>query len=599
MGYESRVAVVGRLRTWKVLGCAALVAAGCTNVNMPAALGDLSSSVTDALAVKVPFVTPARNADASLLKSMVVVPGSGANAQQLAGSVEAAMLKLRVGERPVYANVRLEAPRALSLAESQLLSIGKQAGTQGALGVTAVSTDLSSASVQEDRSSCSVETRGLRTCPRDKTVQRKVTCTETRANASAQVRVVRVADGRTVLTDKLGGIAISKSCPDDTVAAADRNQLLGAALSDLVNNILKQVAPTVEMRPLDMRPADDKLPADKRKPFDAALEFARGKRMDESCARFLELYDDFKESVALTYNVGFCHESHGDLLKASQTYKHASELLNAPDGQIDRRLAAVGKAINDNPYAALGGLQSTPMTKAQYVAAASEGRRVALVVGNARYEKGALINPVNDAQLVTRRLRDIGFDVTLVENANGARLKNAVLDFSQRAKDAGVALFFYAGHAIQDQGENLLLPVDNKAMKTTEDVRDKGGLALASLQAHLDGARPRVKLIVLDACRDNPLPAASRGLGGGGLAGMTPAEGTLIAFSTSPGKTAEDGNGKNSIFTRHFVDQLGKPNQTLEQLFKQVRSQVRNETFNKQEPMEINALVGDVVLVKK
>jgi uncharacterized caspase-like protein len=197
------------------------------------------------------------------------------------------------------------------------------------------------------------------------------------------------------------------------------------------------------------------------------------------------------------------------------------------------------------------------------------------------------------------RLKRVGFDVTTLENVDSARFGNAVRDFAVRAKGADIALFYYAGHALQAEGENFLMPVDNARMRTVDDVRDNGGVQLSEIIALLDVAAPQVKLLVIDACRDNPLPAATRGLGGGGLAAIKqPPAGGLIAFATAPGRTAEDGTGKNSVFSKYFSEQLMVPNQTVEQLFKRVRENVKKETHNRQEPTEVSSLVGDVVLVK-
>jgi uncharacterized caspase-like protein len=274
-------------------------------------------------------------------------------------------------------------------------------------------------------------------------------------------------------------------------------------------------------------------------------------------------------------------------------------LVNAPEAQIDRRLALTEKALRDNPAAFAPSLDTALASLPRQSGSVAGTRRVALVIGNARYQRSALINPVNDARLVSDRLKRIGFDVLTLENVESARFETATRDFASRAKGADVALFYYAGHALQADGENYLMPVDNAQMRTMEDVRDGGGVQLASVIAQLEVAAPVVKLVVVDACRDNPLPATSRSLAGGGLAAIRkPPQGGLIAFATSPGRTAEDGTGKNSVFSKHFAAQLATPNQTIEQLFKRVREAVKKETKSRQEPMETSNLVGDVTLVQ-
>jgi uncharacterized caspase-like protein len=256
------------------------------------------------------------------------------------------------------------------------------------------------------------------------------------------------------------------------------------------------------------------------------------------------------------------------------------------------------KALRESPMAFLPTQPGSGESVRGQAGGLAGTKRVALVVGNARYQRSALINPVNDARLVADRLKRIGFEVSLAENVESARFETTARDFAARAKGADVALFYYAGHALQADGENYLMPVDNGKMRTMEDVRDGGGVQLASIMAMLDVAAPVVKLVVIDACRDNPLPASSRSLAGGGLATPKAPQGGLVAFATSPGRTAEDGTGKNSVFSKNFAALVSTPNQSIEQMFKRVREAVKKETNGRQEPMETSNLVGDVMLVQ-
>jgi hypothetical protein len=436
-------------------------------------------------------------------------------------------------------------------------------------------------------------------CPKGRDVHNKVGCTTTNGSAAARLRVFRVADGRFVFADTVSGTSSHYRCDDNqAIARADNNQLAYAAVLNAAANAMHMVAPSYDLRPLDIMSADAAVPAAQKKDFDAAVDFAKAKRNDEACKRFEELYLDTKESPALTFNIGFCHELRGDMLRANQSYKRASELVNAPESQIDRRLALTDKALRENPMAFMPAVATATAALPAQGAASGSGRRVALVIGNARYQRSALINPVNDARLVTDRLKRIGFEVIPLENVESARFESAVRDFAARAKGADVALFYYAGHALQADGENYLMPVDNAKMRTMEDVRDGGGVQLASIMAKLDVAAPVVKLVVIDACRDNPLPASSRSLAGGGLAAIPRApQGGLIAFATSPGRTAEDGTGKNSVFSKNFAALVATPNLSIEQMFKRVREAVKKETNGRQEPMETSNLIGDVMLV--
>ena len=234
--------------------------------------------------------------------------------------------------------------------------------------------------------------------------------------------------------------------------------------------------------------------------------------------------------------------------------------------------------------------------------AAHAEKRVALVIGNSAYQAvPKLPNPVGDAKLMSDTLTSLGFFViggSARLDLDKAGFDAALLEFKSQLVGADVALFYYAGHALQADGENYLMPVDNAKMRTMEDVRDGGGVQLASIMAMLDVAAPVVKLVVIDACRDNPLPASSRSLAGGGLATPKAPQGGLIAFATSPGRTAEDGTGKNSVFSKNFAALVSTPNQSIEQMFKRVREAVKKETNGRQEPMETSNLIGDVMLVQ-
>lgn len=582
------------------LGAVALT--GCTNVAMP----DLMPK-ENPFAAKVPFLMPARSAEAGALKSMVVVAGAPANSQEVADALEGAMLKLRLDEKPFYTQVRGESAGKAGAApgESALATLARQTGSQGAIGVYGLATDIRATQSQEDRTQCTdTSTKLFKACPKEKLQTRKVSCTETIAVAQAKIRVVRASDQRTVYFDTQAGEARHKFCLGDTDSSTvDRAQLLGSAFAAMVAQTMKVIAPSTELRALAFKPADARIEPAKKAQFEGALEFARAKRMDEACSRFDEMYEDNKESVALAYNVAFCHEVRGDLMRASTGYRRASDLNKAPDSQIDGRLGAVEKLIKENPTVFMpergtaGG--STPPV-------ATNGRRVALVIGNARYKKQPLANATNDAVLMRNELKRIGFDVTPLDNADRARMNSAIADFAKRAEGAEVALFYYAGHAVQFNNENFLLPVNNDKLQFREDVadEDKGGFRLEDVMAMLSASKgPATRLLILDACRDAPLPSREPGrtLAGNGLAAVKSVPtGMLVAFATGPGAVAADGkDGKNSPYTKALAAELRKPGQSIEQVFKQVRANVQKETQNRQQPLEINQLIGDLVLVRQ
>src|SRR3954463_8554842 len=235
--------------------------------------------------------------------------------------------------------------------------------------------------------------------------------------------------------------------------------------------------------------------------------------------------------------------------------------------------------------------------------AAKADRRVAFVVGNGTYKNVAqLPNPPIDAKAMAAVLRNVGFEV--VEGANLTRdaMTEKLLEFGKKAQAADVAVFFYAGHGIAISGTNYLLPIDAD-IKSEMDV--KLGAAI-NIDLTLDQTMgdAKVKLVFLDACRDNPFAAkiksnsATRSVNvGSGLAEMKSGEGTLIAFATGPGQTALDGTeGGNSPFTRALIANITQPGVEIQQAMTKVRAQVNEETNKGQLPWGHTNLIGAVYL---
>lgn len=220
--------------------------------------------------------------------------------------------------------------------------------------------------------------------------------------------------------------------------------------------------------------------------------------------------------------------------------------------------------------------------------------RTALVIGNADYQNGRLRNPINDAQSVADKLFQLGFKVLLRKNQNRESMYQSIMDFRNMLKEGGVGLFYYAGHGMQINGRNFLIPIDAN-IQHEEDIEFRGidaGMVLSQMEA----ARSRVNLVVLDACRNNPYARANRS-GLNGLAQMEAPKGTLIAFSTAPGSLAMDGGTNNSVYTKHLVQKLDMPAIPVEQVFKEVRIAVSHETGDKQIPWESSSLMGDFYFV--
>ncbi|MBL8706361.1 MAG: caspase family protein [Rhodospirillales bacterium] len=222
-------------------------------------------------------------------------------------------------------------------------------------------------------------------------------------------------------------------------------------------------------------------------------------------------------------------------------------------------------------------------------------KRVALVIGNAAYKDAPLQNPVNDARGMAARLRQLGFDVVMRENATRAHVASAIAEFTAKTTPSTVALFFYAGHGIQVRGRNYLIPVD--AAIESESAVAFSAIDVAQIGDEIEQAGVRVRLIVLDACRNNPFEKKLRGVGQSrGLAPMDAARGSLVAFATAPGSVAADGDGANSVYTGALLKALAVPGLKAEDVFKRARLSVLEQTRGAQTPWEQSALTGDLVL---
>jgi len=230
-------------------------------------------------------------------------------------------------------------------------------------------------------------------------------------------------------------------------------------------------------------------------------------------------------------------------------------------------------------------------------------KRVAFVVGNSSYQNvGALTNPANDAVAITEMFRKAAFDVVQSRrDLKNTEMRRALRDFTEKARDADIAVIYYAGHGIEVDGTNYLIPVD-AALERDTDAYDEA-ISLDRILQAIEPAR-QLRLVILDACRDNPFAknmkrtVASRALGRG-LAGVEPARpNTLIAFAAKGGSTAADGDARNSPFTSALLKHLSKPGLELGKAFRLVRDEVMNATGNKQEPFVYGSLGGnDVALV--
>ena len=231
-------------------------------------------------------------------------------------------------------------------------------------------------------------------------------------------------------------------------------------------------------------------------------------------------------------------------------------------------------------------------------AAAPEESRLALVIGNAAYSPpdAALENAANDARLVAETLRELGFRVRLLENADHAAMRRKIREFEDELRhEGGVAFFYFAGHGVQLEGRNYLMPV---GAGITDELELRGRTVDATeLIDRLRATGSRLNIVILDACRNNPLYkptfATARGAGAPvGLASVPPAAGTVVAFATESGRVANDGARGHGVYAKHLVHYMRTPGLPLEQLFKRVREAVAAETKGRQVPVEFSTLTG-------
>lgn len=221
--------------------------------------------------------------------------------------------------------------------------------------------------------------------------------------------------------------------------------------------------------------------------------------------------------------------------------------------------------------------------------AASYNKRIALIIGNADYTASSkLRNTLNDAKAMSETLKNLGFEVTTIENGSYETIKNAVYAFGDRIQDVDVSLFFYAGHGIEVDGTNYLVPVDAD-IQSHLDVKQKC-IPLSGVSNTMEFANDEgLNMIILDACRNNPFPAGKRG--GTGLARINAPSGTLIAYATDPGSVASDGDGTNGLYTGELIKQL-KISQRIEDIFMHTRNNVEQISGGKQRPWEEARLKG-------
>ena len=264
-------------------------------------------------------------------------------------------------------------------------------------------------------------------------------------------------------------------------------------------------------------------------------------------------------------------------------------------GSASRRRLGCGLLL----LAAVGGLAGCALERPQPLiaerpmqkeAVIGTEKRVALVIGNANYPSAPLQNPINDARSIGTALRELGFEVRLLLDASARDMAAAAREFGDALPRDGVGLFYYAGHAMQIKGRNYLIPVGADIRR--EDEVAYNAFDAGQLLEKMESARSRVNIVILDACRNNPFARSFRSASQG-LAQMDAPVGSYIAFATAPAKVASDGDGKNGLYTQHLLQSIRTPGLKIEEVFKQVRVRVMEDSKGQQIPWDSSSLAGD------
>lgn len=334
------------------------------------------------------------------------------------------------------------------------------------------------------------------------------------------------------------------------------------------------------------------------------------------------------DNIPAHTGLGLTYERMGDLARARAEFEKAITSRSQSRSDISRsaletakaRLAALDSGIAPPVIPAAPSKAASPTAIPTPIAAvpapppattAKQGRRVALVIGNSAYKTvPTLINPQRDAEKIAASLRAIGFDsVTLESDATREKLTNALRSFADEAEKADWAIVYYAGHGIEMNGVNYLVPVDAR-FATDRDVQFEA-LPFDQVMTALEGAK-KLKLILLDACRDNPFapqmrhtaapaPVAAQSTAGAKVASRSIGRGlgevkvsgaTLVVYAAKHGQVALDGEGGNSPFVVAVVQRLATPGVEINKLFRLVRDDVMEATAGRQEPYTYGSLPG-------
>ncbi len=548
---------------------------------------------------------------ASRYKSISITRFSGNGGDGITSAVETALINAKIQDKAVYRSVQKAGDsRSLGVDSRSLASTARSLGTDAIMTGEVVNLQVNDAPYQETEYVCdAVDPKHKWKCVSGRNVA--VNCLKRTASLQVNVTLIDAQTGASVYHAAIPRRMEESACKGAQLKPG--SAMIGELSVAIVDQVKRAVVPHERvMNVVLLRSGDDLSAPGARDRFAGALKFADAGRMDRACETFRELYEADKRSISLMYDLGVCEESVGSFWRANELYRSADKLSIEPNplinGALVRSEQAIKKAGNlakNRSDLVDGSKIDSPTPKAAPVIqqVMIQGgvpnitadmlmwdKRVALVIGNGKYPKSELLNPPNDAVAIADELRKANFRVIKVENASFAKMNQAIEEFGRSIKPGGVALVFYAGHGMQVNGENYLIPVDAD-LKGESDVRYKT-VNLGQILSKLEDAKSQVNLVILDACRDNPFARSWRSFKGG-LATIDAPSGTVIAFATAPGKTASDGSGSNGLYTTHLLDALRIPNLRLEDVLKATRKGVAASSNNEQIPWDSSSLTGE------
>lgn len=287
--------------------------------------------------------------------------------------------------------------------------------------------------------------------------------------------------------------------------------------------------------------------------------------------------------------------------RANELSKENEELQRLRTQNIQNTQATENSAANLNSSQLINDQRNTPQPAPQKLMA----NRRALVIGNDNYKSvGRLENAREDAKTIALNLSSVGYQVTLKTDLNEKEMKAALRTFAGQVEGGDEVLFFFAGHGVQLGAANYLLPTDIVGGSEAQ-VKDEA-IQLQRVLDDMSEKKAKFTLAMIDACRDNPFKSSGRAIGGRGLAPTTAATGQMVIFSAGTGQQALDklsatDRNKNGLFTRVFVQEMQKPNQSVDRVVKNVRNQVAElakSVGHEQVPAIYDQVLGDFYFKK-